>query len=367
MSESSPVEAEPSPTVLVGLSGGVDSSVAALLLKEQGYNVIAVTIALAEPQEGASSRSCCSPSLMTKAKAVADHLRIPHYAYDAKVEFRELVIDYFVREYSAGRTPNPCAKCNSRVRFKALLALAERFGAESVATGHYARLVGSESMLARGIDRSKDQSYVLAEVDPEVLSRCLFPLGDHTKDEVRRIAGENGLGELVSEESQDICFLPSGGYRDFLRERLGDRPGFIVDDAGNVISDHRGTYNYTIGQKKGLGHGGGRTLYVSGLDVERSEVRVSGPELAKVRSVRFTVSARHKDFPEGRVYVQLRSASKAVPGMFVRPDRVILDAGELGVAPGQTIVLYDGDEVLLGGTILSADCCSTVTRGAEEG
>jgi len=304
---------------------------------------------------------------MAKAKAVADHLRIPHYAFDAKSEFRELVIDYFVREYATGRTPNPCAKCNSRVRFKALLDLAERLGAESVATGHYARLVGRERRLARGVDRLKDQSYVLAEVDRDVLSRCLFPLGAHTKEEVRRIAEENGLAELVSEESQDICFLPSGSYRDFLRERLGDRPGSIVDDGGNVVSDHRGTYNYTIGQKRGLGHGGGRTLYVSGLDAERNEVQVAGPEHAKARSLRFTVSAMHRDPPAGRIHVQLRSSGKAVPGVLVRPDRVILDAGELGVAPGQTIVLYDGDEVLLGGTLLSTDSSPTVFRGAEEG
>lgn len=356
-----------SPTVLVGLSSGVDSSVAAWLLKQQGYTVIGVTLALAEPGIAASSRSCCSPSLMAKAKAVADHLRVPHYAFDVRTEFRDRVIEYFVSDYAAGRTPNPCAKCNSRVRFDALLRLAERFGAQCVATGHYARVGGRGKSLCRGRDRTKDQSYVLAEVDPETLSRCLFPLGSLVKEEVRAMADQAGLMELVSPESQDICFVPSRGYREFLKDRLGERPGDVVDDQGNVVARHTGTYNYTIGQKRGLGHGGSRTLYVSALDASTSEVRVGTEECATTKTLMFEVSARHSEPSDARVSVQVRSGGNAIPGTLYGPDKVIFDRGELGVAPGQTLVIYDDEEVVLGGTILSTSSAAPRTlRGAEE-
>ena len=353
MTQVGPPGRQGSPTVLIGLSSGVDSSVSAWLLSRHGYNVIAVTLALAEPQDGVTSRSCCSPSLMTRAKAIADRLRIPHYAVDVREEFQRCVVDYFVAEYEAGSTPNPCAKCNSRVRFAAIQRTATRLGADFVATGHYARLTGPHKRLTRAIDRVKDQSYVLAEVEPGFLENCLFPLGELTKAQVRSLAQESGIADLVSEESQDLCFVPAGGYGGFLKSRLGERPGSVVDEEGNVVSSHCGTYNFTVGQKRRLGHGGGRSLYVVGMDAERNEILVSDREAAKSKVIRFSVTARHQEVRGPRLYVQVRSAGEALPGSLVADDTILLDEAELGVAPGQTIAAYHGDEVVFGGTILA--------------
>jgi tRNA-uridine 2-sulfurtransferase len=343
-------QAAPS-SVVVGLSSGVDSSVAASLLKEQGHNVIAVTFALAPPGSSEQVKSCCSPTLMAKAKAIADHIRIPHYAVDLIDAFREQVIDYFISEYARGRTPNPCSKCNARVRFSALVEVARRLGAERVATGHYARLTGSPPRLSRGSDPQKDQSYVLAEVDPALLEKCIFPLGAMTKQRVRQMAADLGLEPLVSEESQEICFVPHDDYRGFLGDRLGERGGNIVDERGNVVGSHAGTYNYTVGQRRGLGAVGGRPLYVTSVDAERRELVVSAEPAAETRVIRFELSALHRRPPTGRVTVQFRSTGGAVLGVLDGLNAVILDQGVTGVAPGQTVVVYEGDEVVLGGTI----------------
>jgi tRNA-specific 2-thiouridylase len=348
LNEASRLRGASRPSVVVGLSSGVDSSVTAWLLKQQGYNVVGVTLALAEPGSSESS----SPSLMGKAKGVADHLGIPHYAVDNLAEFRTLVVDYFVQEYAAGRTPNPCSKCNSRVRFGALVEVARRLGADYVATGHYAQMTGDPKRLSRGVDQQKDQSYVLAEVDPGLLERCIFPLGGLTKQQVRAIAVQNGLAALVSEESQEICFVPHDDYRAFLRDKLGERPGTVVDEAGTILGHHLGTYNYTIGQRKGLGFAsGGRPLYVTRVDARRALV-VAGPEpCAVVEAISFSVSAVQRTPPTGRVLVQLRSMGEPVEGRLSGPDRVVLDQATNGVAPGQTLVVYDGDDVVLGATI----------------
>ncbi len=339
-------------TVVVGLSGGVDSSVAAWLLKKQGFNVIAVTLALAEPGDQETSRSCCSPGLMARAKAIADHLGIPHYAVDRRDAFSRLVVDYFVSEYESGRTPNPCAKCNARLRFAALLEAAGSLGAGLVATGHYARLRGEAQRLSRARDALKDQSYVLAEVDPQLLERCVFPLGELRKSEVLDIAAEAGLASLISEESQDICFIPGSRYRAFLADRLGERPGDVVDEQGKVIGRHTGTYNYTIGQRRGLSAGGGPPLYVARVDAERQQI-VAGREGEDATSaIRFKISAVHKNQARGAVRVQFRSLGRPVGGRLHDGSMVVLDEPARGVAPGQTIVIYDGDEVILGGVII---------------
>jgi tRNA-specific 2-thiouridylase len=344
------------PCVVVGLSSGVDSSVTAWLLKQQGYNVVGVTLALAEPGSSEISRSCCSPSLMAKAKGVADHLGIPHYAVDSIAEFRDLVVDYFVQEYAGGRTPNPCSKCNSRVRFGALVEVARRLGAEYVATGHYAQMTGDPRRLSRGVDQQKDQSYVLAEVDSGLLERCIFPLGGLTKQEVRAIARQTGLARLVSEESQEICFVPHDDYRAFLRDKLGERPGTVVDEAGAILGHHLGTYNYTIGQRKGLGFAsGGRPLYVTRVDASRALVVAAPGPFAAVEAISFSVSAVQRTSPTGRVLVQFRSVGSPVTGQLSGPDRVVLDQAASGVAPGQTLVVYDGDDVVLGATITSTE------------
>jgi tRNA-specific 2-thiouridylase len=342
------------PSVVLGLSSGVDSSVAAWLLRQQGYNVIGVTLALAEPGSSEQTKSCCSPTLMGKAKAIADHLGIPHYSVDKIEEFRGKVVDYFVSEYAVGRTPNPCAKCNARLRFGALLAVAERLGASALATGHYARLTGDPRRLSRGLDRQKDQSYVLAEVDPALLERCIFPLGEMTKPQVRRIAADIGLADLVSEESQEICFVPGDDYRVFLRERIGERPGTIVDEDGNVLGLHSGTYNYTVGQRKGLGGGGGQPLYVSSVDVDRAEVVATAHGGEGVQVIGFALSAVHREQHSGGVSVQLRSMGGPLPGRLLGLDTIILDEPARNVAPGQTVVVYEGDDVVVGGTISCA-------------
>jgi tRNA-specific 2-thiouridylase len=288
---------------------------------------------------------------MANAKAIADHLGIPHYAMDEREPFRRQVIEYFVAEYAAGRTPNPCAKCNSRVRFGSLMRWAQRLGADAIATGHYARLFGPDRRLGRAADLEKDQSYVLAEVDARLLSRCLFPLGPLTKGQVRDLAARIGIDGLVSDESQDICFVPGEGYRDFLKERLGEQPGDVVDESGNVIGRHTGTYNYTIGQRRGLGQGGGETLYVAAVDAERRRVLALGEAAARKTVIRFRVSTRHQKTQLGAVRVQFRSSGGAVTGRMIAEDAVALDEPMLGVAPGQTVVVYGGDEVLIAGTI----------------
>lgn len=343
-------------SVVVGLSSGVDSSVAAWLLREQGFNVIAVTLALAQPSSAVDTASSWySADLIAKAKAIADRLGIPHYVVDKKEAFEDLVVGYFISEYESGRTPNPCAKCNARVRFDALLRAARRFGVERIATGHYARLSGDPKRLCRARDRAKDQSYVLAEVDPRVLESCVFPLGDLTKSEVRGLAERAGVAGLVSGESQDICFIPDSRYREFLRERLGDRPGTVVDEEKNIVGTHKGTYNFTVGQRKGLGHGGGPPLYVSRVDAEEREVVVTQEGGHVAHAIRFTTSAVHREPPAGKVEVQVRSMGKPVTGRLGDERTVLLDEGASGVAPGQTIVIYDGDKVVLGGNIVSTE------------
>ena len=343
------------PVVVVGLSSGVDSSVAAWILQQQGYSVVGVTLALGEATGPESSSSCCSPFLMNKAKAIADHLGIPHYAVDRIDEFQRQVVEYFVSEYGLGRTPNPCAKCNARVRFASLMDVARRLGAHLVATGHYAQLSGGAHRLTRGVDRLKDQSYVLAEVAPALLERCLFPVGGLAKTEVRRIANRIGVGDLVSEESQEICFVPKDDYRSFLRERLGARSGDIVDEEGNVLGRHSGTYNFTVGQRKGLGHVCGGPLYVCRIEAESGRVVASDKGAAPARVIRFEVSAIHGELPRGKVLVQFRSMGKPVNGRLDGPDAVILDEPARSVANGQTLVVYDGDAVVLGGTIRSTE------------
>jgi tRNA-specific 2-thiouridylase len=264
------------------------------------------------------------------------------------------VVDYFVQEYANGRTPNPCSKCNSRVRFAALAEVAQRLGAESIATGHYAQMTGDPRRLSRSVDEQKDQSYVLAEVDPGLLDLCIFPLGGLTKREVRAIARQNGLADLVSEESQEICFVPNDDYRTLLRDRLGERPGTVVDESGAILGHHSGTYNYTIGQRKGLGlASAGRPMYVTKVDASRALVVAAPEPSAAVEVIRFSVSAVQRTPPRGKVLVQFRSTGKPVEARFSGPDEVVLGQATSAVAPGQTLVVYDVDNVVLGGTITS--------------
>jgi tRNA-specific 2-thiouridylase len=264
-------------------------------------------------------------------------------------------VEYFVAEYGRGSTPNPCAKCNSRLRFGLLLSVAHRLGLELVATGHYARLLGEPAVLSRGVDPVKDQSYVLAEVSPETLRQCIFPLGAMTKPEVRAVAEQAVLAERISPESQEICFVPDDDYRFFLRQRMGERPGDIVDMTGKPLGRHTGTYNFTIGQRKGLGIGFHSALQVVALDADRALVIVGPPEAGGVGALELTDVTVHQSVPVGSVTVQLRSQGRPLPARVEGERRVVLERPEGGVAPGQTAVVYDGDRVVLAGTIAATE------------
>jgi tRNA-specific 2-thiouridylase len=241
------------------------------------------------------------------------------------------------------------------VRFEFMLGVARRLGLGRIATGHYARLTGEPPGLTRGVDRNKDQSYMLAEVAPDLLRQVVFPLGPLTKVEVRRLAAEAGLEGWSAPESQEICFVPDDDHRGFLRERLGDRPGAIVDTAGRELARHAGTYNFTIGQRKGLGIAGASASYVLALDAGRREVVVGDEASAAVGKLRIADVVRHRPAAGGRLAVQVRSSGRTTPGRLVDPQRIVLEQPVLGVAPGQTAVLYEGEDVVLAGTIQSTE------------
>lgn len=341
------------PRILVGLSGGVDSSVAALLLKDSGHQVIGLTLGLSGDPETPAMSHCCSPDTIARARTVADHLGIPHYVADATAQFRRQVVEYFVDAYAHGFTPNPCAKCNSRVRFSALLDAARRLGADRIATGHYARLDCGRDGLARARDRTKDQSYVLAEVPPDLLANVVFPLGDLTKSEVRAIAAQAGLEKLVAQESQEICFIPDDDYRAFLRSRLGEVPGSIVTPDGRVLGRHTGTYNYTLGQRRGLQCASGQPLYVLAIDTARNEVVVGPQSAGAVGAMVIEAPIVHRSLPPGPTQLQFRSLGAPVPALAADDNSFVLLEPALGVALGQTAVLYSDDNVVKAGTIIS--------------
>jgi tRNA-uridine 2-sulfurtransferase len=345
------------PGVVVGMSGGVDSAVAALLLKEQGFRVVGMTMVFWNDPRVADERSCCSPENVGRARRVAHSLGIPHLALDAVAPFYRDVVEYFVSEYASGRTPNPCAKCNSRVRLGMLLEAAHRLGFSHIATGHYARLAGSSPRLARGVDLVKDQSYVLAEVPPGTLEHVLFPLGGMRKPEVRARAARAGLEGHSAPESQEICFVPDDDHRRFLRERLGVLPGDIVDLEGRVLGRHEGTYNFTVGQRKGLRIAAAEPVYVVAVDAVRAAVTVGTAEEARVRTVTAEGLVWHRETSGRPLTVQVRSAGAALPVAFMTAadDQMtaLLAEPASGVAPGQTAVVYEGDEVIVAGTITS--------------
>ncbi len=341
--------------VLVGMSGGVDSGYAALRLLEADLLPVGITLRLWTEGGVPDQRSCCSFAAVRRAREVAHSLGMPHFTLDASEVFREQVVAYFVTEYARGRTPNPCAKCNARLRFALLLEVAHLLGLERVATGHYARLTGSRPCLTRGVDTKKDQSYVLAEVPPEVLSGYMFPLGELTKKEVRTAAARAGLKHHLTPESQEICFVPDNDYRRFLRRCLGELPGEVVDTSGRVLGSHSGTYNFTIGQRRGVGIAGGGPLYVVGVDGESRRVVVGRRAETVVKVVHLESLVFHPSDGLGAVTIQLRSSGPAVPVREVRVEGgkalVTLAQPAYGVAPGQTGVIYQGPQVWIAGTI----------------
>jgi tRNA-uridine 2-sulfurtransferase len=342
--------------VAVAMSGGVDSAVALL---RAGEDAIGVTLRLwLDPQGPDADRACCSPEAVLAARRTCHRLGIPHVTLDLREEFRRAVVGPFVRGYAAGLTPNPCIRCNGSFRFAELLAFAERAGAGRLATGHYARIVERDGrlLLARAADERKDQSYMLARLDPRFLDRLWFPLGEQSKDETRAEAATAGLEAAGRAESQEACFLAGGDYRDFLaRHGLGAEEGPIVDEEGTELGRHDGVWRYTPGQRKGLGVAAGEPLYALRSDAATNTV-VVGPRAALATT---TVDVRGRlQLPLERVEAKLRYRSPAV-GARIEPleggFRLRLDRPAYGVAPGQAAVLYDGEAVVGAGTIEPAE------------
>jgi tRNA-uridine 2-sulfurtransferase len=341
--------------VTVAMSGGVDSAVALL---RAGPKAIGVTLRLwIDPEAPDVDRACCSPEAVLAARRTCHARGIPHVTLDAREEFLRAIVEPFVRGYERGETPNPCTSCNGFFRFGRLLAFAKEAGAARLATGHYARIVQHRGrlLLARGVDGTKDQSYMLARLDPRVLERIWFPLGEQTKDETRAEAALAGLAAAGRIESQEACFLGGADYRTFLERRglVGSR-GEVVDEEGEVVGSHRGFWGFTPGQRKGLGVATGTPLYALETRPWSNQVVVGPRESLARRSVRAR-GRLHVDVE--RAEVKLRYRSPAVPGTVEpvsRGFRVVLDEPAYGVATGQAAVLYERDVVVGAGRVTSS-------------
>jgi tRNA-specific 2-thiouridylase len=352
--------------IVVAMSGGVDSSVAAALLAEQGHDVIGLSMQLYDQTEGQTSfGSCCSIDDLHDARRVAAAINIPHYIMNFERQFQEQVVSNFVDEYAAGRTPLPCAHCNSDLKFATLAERAAALGADAVATGHYAR-VGAGSgqatryVLKRGVDAAKDQSYFLFSLTQEQLARALFPVGDLPKEAVREYARRRKLPVADKPDSQEICFIPDHDYRGFVEKQLpeGGRAGVFVDEHGRVLGGHEGIHRFTIGQRKGLGlPSSGMPLYVLALRPADRQVMV-GPKSSLERTTLRASGVNWLIAEPGvpvRAEVQIRHRHQAAPAIVqaTAPGQatVAFDTPQIAITPGQAVVFYDGDIVIGGGWI----------------
>jgi tRNA-specific 2-thiouridylase len=360
---------EPVPErVVVAMSGGVDSSVAAALLHQQGYDVIGMTMKLWEGPSQPQSRhkTCCTLDDVSDARRVAAQLGIPFFVANFKAQFAAHVIDYFTTSYLQGQTPNPCVQCNRYLKFTHLLHRAQQLGARWVATGHYASVQQGDDgryYVRRGRDGRKDQSYFLFDLSQEQLAQALLPLGQYHKDDVRQLAAQLGLSVAEKAESQEICFIPDGDYRAFLRPRLDPeamRPGPIVSPAGDVLGEHQGLPFYTVGQRRGLGIAAGQPLYVSDVQPahntlvvgsrqealsEACEVeRVCWSRVPPVQALSTTVQIRYRHQPVAATVYPV-AADRA---------RIVFQEPQFAVTPGQAAVFYAGDSVIGGGWISRA-------------
>ena len=350
-----------SPRIAVALSGGVDSATAAARLVEAGHDVVALTMRLYDASGTASSSGgrCCGPRDIEDARRVAAHLGIPFYVCDYEAEFTARVVDDFVAEYAAGRTPNPCVRCNQHIKFTPLLKRARALGCDVLATGHYARIIRGDDgvlRLGRARDRGKDQSYFLFNMPQIALDVVRFPLGDLTKEEVRADARRLGLPNCEKPESQEICFVPDGDYAAFVAKRAPTAPGEIVDTDGKQLGTHDGVHQFTVGQRKGLGVSAPTPRYVVSVDALLRRVTV-GPQTALERQqIDVAELAWAGPLPTMplRVGVQVRYRHPPAPATVTITDSraiVHFDAPERAPAPGQAAVFYDGETVLGGGFI----------------
>ena len=350
--------------VVVAMSGGVDSSVAALLLKRQGYDVVGVTMRLWSVEDEAAAplnNRCCSVEDVQDARRVCDAIGARHYFMNFEREFQQHVIDYFVREYDRGRTPHPCLACNDKIKFDFLLRRALFLDADYIATGHYARIRRDEgrTRLLKGVDSGKDQSYVLFTLRQTELQRLLLPVGEYTKSEIRTLAADAGLPVADKPDSQEICFIPDGDYRKFVGERVTPRPGDMVDVDGNVLGEHPGIQFFTIGQRRRLGLQGntGEPMYVTAIDADANRVVLGRHEdlmrrelwASRVNYIAGDTPLEPLEITAKIRYKATESPTTLIPGgdwaelRFHEPQRA--------VTPGQAVTFYQGEEIIGGGII----------------
>jgi tRNA-specific 2-thiouridylase len=352
--------------VMIGMSGGVDSSVAAAILKKEGYEVTGVTMKIWPEQPGVTQPEggCCSLSAVEDARRVAFQLDIPYYVLNFQDIFEQQVINYFTSEYQRGRTPNPCIACNRFVKFEALLKKAVSMGIDRIATGHYARIVkdvaSGRMLLMKSVTEKKDQTYALYNMTQEQLARTLMPIGDYDKDTVRKIAAELGFGVAGKPDSQEICFVPDNNYGGFIASRMGKPPatGKFVDTKGNILGEHRGIVYYTVGQRKGLGVSFGKPMYVVRIDAQNNTVVLG--EAGEEYSAGLVASdlnwiACEKPAASMQVRAKVRYSAKEADATITPLEdgliRVDFHPPQRAVTPGQSVVFYDGEIVLGGGVI----------------
>ena len=353
--------------VMIGMSGGVDSSVAAALLLEQGYDVIGVTMKIwpdSLGEEKVVEGGCCSLSAVDDARRVANQLGIPYYVLNFQDIFEDKVIDYFVEEYKKGRTPNPCIACNKHVKFDALLKKALAMGIDYVATGHYAKVVYDEArgryLLKKSATAKKDQTYVLYNLTQEQLKHILMPVGEYTKEQIREMAVKLGLTVAHKPDSQEICFVEDNDYARFIKERTGKEPvpGNFIDTEGNILGKHKGIIHYTVGQRKGLGIALGKPMYVISIDAENNNIVLgeSGQEYSTE-----LIASEPNFIPfdqltgEMQVTAKIRYSAKEAEAVISPCEnnkvKVTFKVPQRAITPGQAVVFYDGDILVGGGTI----------------